>query len=170
MYQKLFELQEEITKTLANRKRLEIIHLLRDKELSVSDMVSMLGLRQSNLSQHLSVLRSVDIVLTRRDGSTIYYSLSDKRISKAHELIRDFLKKTHKLDDDTLLLMNKKDAEVYPIIVDPVCGMRLSLPDIAYSQQFENSTYYFCAEGCKNKFTKSPKRFSKLKVKERVLV
>ncbi len=159
MYQKLFELQEEITKTLANRKRLEIIHLLRDKELSVSDMEAMLGIRQSNLSQHLSVLRSVNIVLTRRDGNTIYYSLSDKRISKAHELIRDFLKKTHKLDDDTLLLMNKKDEEIYPIIVDPVCGMRLSVSDIAYSQKYENNSYYFCAEGCNRMFTKNPRKY-----------
>src|SRR3989338_7134390 len=122
-------------------------------------MGSMLGIKQPNLSQHLSVLRSVNIVLTRRDGNTIYYSLSDKRISKAYELIRDFLKKTHKLEDSMLLLMNKKDEEIYPIIVDHVCGMRLSLLDIMYSEKYSGKSYYFCAAGCRYEFVKNPKKY-----------
>ena len=55
LYHRLFSLQEDVFKTIASRKRLEIIQLLKIRELSVSEMVEMLGVRQSNLSQHLSL-------------------------------------------------------------------------------------------------------------------
>jgi DNA-binding transcriptional ArsR family regulator len=72
MYQKLFKLQEDTLKVVANQKRLEIIQLLNNRELPVNEMVEMLGIRQANLSQHLSLLREAKIVTTRRDGVVIH--------------------------------------------------------------------------------------------------
>jgi len=91
MYQKLLSFQEEVFKVLANQKRLEIIQLLSGRELSVSQMVEMLGLPQANLSQHLALLRQAKVVTSRRDGQTIYYQLSDRRMSDALDMIKNVL-------------------------------------------------------------------------------
>ena len=91
MYQKLFALQEELLEGLANHKRLEILQLLANGELTVNQMVKMLGLAQANLSQHLSILREKGIVKTRRAGKAIYYSLSNPKIIKAFDIIREIL-------------------------------------------------------------------------------
>ena len=53
----VFELQAELCKSLSDSKRLRIIHELRDGSRSVSDLAETLGLKQSNTSQHLAVLR-----------------------------------------------------------------------------------------------------------------
>ena len=87
----LFRLQAEICKTLADPKRLMILHALRDGEMSVSRLVADLGLTQSNVSQHLAILRDRGIVNTRRHGRTIYYSLAYPRIAEACDLVQSIL-------------------------------------------------------------------------------
>ena len=87
----LFALQAEICKTLADTNRLLILHQLRVGEMSVSQIVSALGLPQSNISHHLGILRDKSIVLTRREGTTIYYRLADERIATACDLVREVL-------------------------------------------------------------------------------
>ena len=170
MNRKLFKLQEDITKTLANEKRLEIIHLLKSKELSVSELASMLGVRQPNISQHLAVLRKKGIVITRREGNVIHYKLSDKKIGIACDLIRGFLRELYKFDSGIMEAINMKDNELFPFITDPVCGMRISVGEIAYSYKYGDKTYHFCAIGCKNKFLRSPKKYLRVKMAERVSV
>ncbi len=67
---------------LANEKRVQIIcHLLNGEE-SVGALAEKVGLSQSALSQHLSKLRAQELVITRRHGQVIYYSLKDERIRK----------------------------------------------------------------------------------------
>lgn len=170
MYSDLFKAQENITKTLANKKRLEIIHLLRHKELSVNDMVKMLGLRQANLSQHLSVLREEKIVETRREGNKIFYKLSDPRIADAYNLIRGFIKDKFSLNEYVIEALSKKDKDLFPIVVDPVCGMRFSYSDAFSLLSLNGTAYHFCANGCKEKFIKNPKKYIKEKIKESILV
>ena len=87
----LFKHQSAICKTLADPKRLMILHELRDEEKSVSQMVSALGLPQANVSQHLAILRERGIVTTRRDGTTIYYKLANLKIGQACDLVREVL-------------------------------------------------------------------------------
>jgi ArsR family transcriptional regulator, virulence genes transcriptional regulator len=87
----LFKHQADICKTLADPKRLMILHELRDSEASVGQLVSSLGLPQSNVSQHLAILRERGIVTTRREGTTIYYSLANPKIGEACDLVREVL-------------------------------------------------------------------------------
>jgi DNA-binding transcriptional ArsR family regulator len=87
----LFKHQADICKTLADPKRLMILHELRDSEASVGQLVSSLGLPQSNVSQHLAILRERGIVTTRREGTTIYYSLANSKIGEACDLVREVL-------------------------------------------------------------------------------
>jgi ArsR family transcriptional regulator len=84
----IFHLQAELCKSLADPKRLMIIHELREGERSVSELAEGLGLKQSNTSQHLAVLRKAGIIVPRRDGNTVYYSLVNPKIAEACDLVR----------------------------------------------------------------------------------
>lgn len=65
-----------LLKAMANEKRLQIVCLLLEKELSVTQINQQLALSQSALSQHLAILRRDNLVNTRRESQTIYYSLT----------------------------------------------------------------------------------------------
>jgi ArsR family transcriptional regulator len=88
---RLFEIQAEICKTLAQPKRLMLVHELRTGEKSVGQLSSILGISQPNVSQHLSILRKRGIAVTRREGATVYYRLSSPRIGEACDLVHNFL-------------------------------------------------------------------------------
>ena len=143
MSTELLAIEEEVFKVIANQKRIEIILLLGNRELNVSQMVDMLGLRQSNLSQHLMLLRQQGLVTVRKSGRESYYKLSDDSIAKSIRIIHDFLRKQHRIETP----IDRK--ALFPIVTDPVCGMRFSA-----SQAFDHitdedgQTYYFCASGC----------------------
>jgi DNA-binding transcriptional ArsR family regulator len=87
----LFKLQAEICKTLADPKRLMILHELREGEMSVGQLVSNLGLQQANVSQHLAILRERGIVNRRREGTSVYYGLANPKIAQACDLVREVL-------------------------------------------------------------------------------
>ena len=66
-----------LMKAMASPVRLKILCSLVEGEMAVGAMVERIGLREANVSQHLSLLRRDGVVATRRDGQTIYYRLSD---------------------------------------------------------------------------------------------
>jgi len=81
-------LQAEFCKGMAHPKRIQILRTLKGGEKSVSELAKLTGLPQANVSQHLAVLRQLGLLSTRRDGSNIYYAVSDRRIIEACELVR----------------------------------------------------------------------------------
>jgi len=74
-----------LLKALANRHRLIIICQLSEKERSVGELAALLNIRDSTVSQHLALLRKDRLVTARRDGQTIWYSISS---APARELVR----------------------------------------------------------------------------------
>ena len=85
----------DIFRALAHPTRIAIIEMLRDEgEVPVNAVFDQLGLEQSNVSQHLAVLRSKHLVVTRKDGNHVYYSLRDKVIGEVLDLMRQFFQ-TH---------------------------------------------------------------------------
>ena len=72
----------KILKSLGNQRRLEILTCLSEQELSVGQLERKIKISQSALSQHLGRLRRDDIVTTRREAQTIYYSLYNENIRK----------------------------------------------------------------------------------------
>lgn len=76
-----------ILKAISNAKRLEILHQLNGKELSVGTMESLVKLSQSALSQHLAVLRRAKVVKTRRSAQTIYYSIDSQLVIDVLKLL-----------------------------------------------------------------------------------
>jgi ArsR family transcriptional regulator, virulence genes transcriptional regulator len=87
----IFEMHAEFCRMIASSKRLMIIQLLAKKEMSVSNIARSLGLQQSNISQHLRVMRSQHIVEPRKDGQTVYYRLTNSRLAKVCADIRSIL-------------------------------------------------------------------------------
>jgi DNA-binding transcriptional ArsR family regulator len=79
-----------LLKSLANESRLMVMCVLAEGEISVGKLNQRIDLSQSALSQHLAILRKQDLVKTRRESQTIYYSLSDNKaislINKLHDI------------------------------------------------------------------------------------
>lgn len=69
-----------VLRTLANEDRLLLLCQLSQGEMSVSELEDTLEIRQPTLSQQLGVLRTENLVQTRRDGKRIYYSIADQKI------------------------------------------------------------------------------------------
>jgi ArsR family transcriptional regulator len=89
--EKIFELHADGCKVFSNAKRLEILNTLRDKEMTASDLIEKIGLSKVNLSQHMSILKSKGVVLSRREGVNIYYRISNAKIIQACDLMREVL-------------------------------------------------------------------------------
>ena len=74
-------------RALNHKLRLQIIRLLQDKgEMTVTEIYSKLKLEQSVASQHLAILRRAGIVITRRDGKFIFYTLNPVRIEEIYNI------------------------------------------------------------------------------------
>ena len=87
----VFELQAEVCKTIANPKRIEIIHALKTGERTVTELVNILGVPKANVSQHLAVMRTKGVLRARREGVNIYYSLTNPKVTQACMLMREVL-------------------------------------------------------------------------------
>ncbi len=74
-------------KALANQNRLLILCNLIDGEKSVGELERVIGLRQPTLSQQLARLRSGNLVRTRRDAKSIYYSIADEDIRSVLQVL-----------------------------------------------------------------------------------
>lgn len=86
-------LQAEILKTLANPRRLEIIHRLAQGPCEVGRLAEEIGASQPNISQHLSVLRAAGIVDAERDGREVRYRLADPDVITACNVMRGVLQR-----------------------------------------------------------------------------
>lgn len=77
-------------KALSHPARIQILEYLRDGERPAGEIMEALGLEQSNASQHLAVLRGKDILVARRQGTTVYYSARDPMIFEVLDLLRRY--------------------------------------------------------------------------------
>jgi len=84
----LYKLQADFCKAMAHPTRIHILRSLKPGERTVNELARLVGVTQANASQHLAILRQFGLLNTRRDGSSIYYSISDHRIVEACELVR----------------------------------------------------------------------------------
>jgi ArsR family transcriptional regulator len=95
MNKKLIDRDEDILqaslaiKSIAHPLRLKILCVLGSEEVSVQEIVDSVGTSQSNISQHLALLRDKGVLCTRKDANRVYYRISDHRTLKLVELMRD---------------------------------------------------------------------------------
>jgi ArsR family transcriptional regulator len=81
-------LHAQVCGGLADPVRILILYVLAEESRSVGDIVNILGLTQPTVSRHLQVLRNRNLVTATREGVNVYYSLADKRIIEALDLLR----------------------------------------------------------------------------------
>lgn len=91
MSKKIYEIHADICKTLGNAKRIEILSALENRELTVSELVNILGISSANVSQHLAIMKQKGILKSRRNGNNIFYRVSNTKVIKACSLMREVL-------------------------------------------------------------------------------
>ena len=95
MENKLIDRDEDIQqasqaiKAIAHPLRLKILCVLGDSEISVQDIVEQVGTSQSNISQHLAILRDKGVLSTRKDANRVFYRIEDLRTLKLVSLMRE---------------------------------------------------------------------------------
>ena len=86
---KVYEQMAELFKAIANSKRLEILNIIKDREVTVNEISKILGTRKSNTSQHLAYLRYTGIVTAKRNGKNIFYKLVDPKIIDSCKILSE---------------------------------------------------------------------------------
>ena len=76
-------------KAMSHPLRLKILCILGDQEVSVQDIVDNVGTSQSNISQHLAILRDKGVLRTRKDANRVFYRVGDMRTLKLLGMMRD---------------------------------------------------------------------------------
>jgi DNA-binding transcriptional ArsR family regulator len=95
MANKLIDRDEDIQqaalaiKAIAHPLRLKILCVLGDQEISVQEIVEQVGTSQSNISQHLAILRDKGVLATRKDANRVFYRIGDLRTLKLVGMMRD---------------------------------------------------------------------------------
>jgi ArsR family transcriptional regulator len=85
------ELHAQFCQALADPTRIVLLYTLAEGPRNVGELASELKLSQPNVSRHLKVLRERDMVTATREGANVVYSLADKRVLKALDLMREVL-------------------------------------------------------------------------------
>ena len=76
-------------KAMSHPLRLKIISVLEDQEVSVQDIVDKVGTSQSNISQHLAIMRDKGVLSTRKDAKRVYSRVSDIRTLEVLKMMRE---------------------------------------------------------------------------------
>jgi DNA-binding transcriptional ArsR family regulator len=76
-------------KAMAHPLRLKILCVLGDEEISVQEIVDCVGTSQSNISQHLAILREKGVLRTRKDANRVYYRIGDERTLTLISMMRE---------------------------------------------------------------------------------
>nr|WP_202507260.1 metalloregulator ArsR/SmtB family transcription factor [Amycolatopsis rubida] len=87
----LYQLKAEFFKTLGHPARIRVLELLSQREHAVAEMLPEVGIEPANLSQQLAVLRRMGLVTTRKEGSSVYYSLISPQVAELMAVAREIL-------------------------------------------------------------------------------
>lgn len=105
----LYQLKAEFFKTLGHPVRIRVLELLSRREHAVSEMLAEIGIEAAHLSQQLAVLRRANLVVPRREGSAVYYSLTNPQVAELLRVARTILSGV--LTGQAELLADLKAAE-----------------------------------------------------------
>lgn len=82
-------------KAMSHPLRLRILCVLSEREISVQDIVDKVGTSQSNISQHLAILRERGILASRKDANRVYYRIGDSRTLQLIKMMQQVFCSTH---------------------------------------------------------------------------
>ena len=98
----LSQFKAEFFKALAHQLRIAVVDALRGGELGVNELSARLGVEQTTLSQQLAILRSRNIVVARKNGSNVFYSVRDPAVFRLLDVAREIFN-NHLVDVKDLL-------------------------------------------------------------------
>ncbi|WHM41527.1 metalloregulator ArsR/SmtB family transcription factor [Streptomyces sp. BPTC-684] len=87
----LYQLKAEFFKTLGHPVRIRVLELLSERDHAVSEMLPEVGCEATHLSQQLAVLRRAGLVVSRREGAAVYYTLTSPNIAELLGVARGIL-------------------------------------------------------------------------------
>ena len=87
--QEHIEMAARALKAIAHPLRLKILCVVGDQEACVQDIVEAVGTSQSNISQHLAILREKGVLLTRKDAKRVFYRVGDQRTLQLVGMMRE---------------------------------------------------------------------------------
>jgi ArsR family transcriptional regulator len=105
----LYQLKAEFFKTLAHPARIRVMELLAEREHAVSELLPEVGIEPANLSQQLAVLRRAGLVVARKEGATVHYSLTSGEVAELLAVARRIL--TSVLAGQVELLEDLQDSD-----------------------------------------------------------
>jgi DNA-binding transcriptional ArsR family regulator len=106
----LREYKANIFQALSHPTRIAIIELLRNGEMSAGSLIEHLGVEQANASQHLAVLRSKQVVVSRREGNQVFYAVRDRLLIDVLDIMRTYF--TTHLSESLTMLNQIKSEEI----------------------------------------------------------
>lgn len=87
----IYRVKADFFKVLAHPARIRILEILREGERSVGDLVPEVGIESSHLSQQLGIMRRANLVQSRKEGSTVYYSVGDRALFDLLDIARSII-------------------------------------------------------------------------------
>jgi ArsR family transcriptional regulator len=91
MEDRIYAYHADMCKVFSHPKRLELINVLRDREMSVGELSQVLGLSPANLSQHLAMMKERHILLSRKEGNQVLYRIANPRLLEIFDMMREML-------------------------------------------------------------------------------
>lgn len=105
----LYQAKAEFFKTLGHPARIRALELLSEREHAVAELLPLVGVEATSLSQQLAILRRAGLVVSRKEGSTVIYSLTSPQVADLLAVARRIL--TEVLTGQVELLADLRDEE-----------------------------------------------------------
>jgi len=104
----LFERHAEMCKVFSHASRLMILHVLREREMTVAAIAEKLGVVLGTVSPHLLMMKQRGVLLSRKQGNQVFYRLANPKMLLAFDLIREIL---HEQMQQEILLAKKLEQK-----------------------------------------------------------
>ncbi len=110
MEKDLYRRHADFCKVLAHPMRLEVIDLLHDREMAVTELAERLEVSVGNLSQHLNLMKQRRVLESRKEGNSVIYRLANPKMTKACGLIREILFEQMQQDNALFKRLDRSQA------------------------------------------------------------
>lgn len=90
----IYEVKAQFFKTLGHPARIRVLEILREGERSVAELRPLVGIEASHLSHQLAILRRAGVVRSRREGSSVVYAVTDRRVFDLLQVAKEILSGT----------------------------------------------------------------------------
>jgi ArsR family transcriptional regulator, virulence genes transcriptional regulator len=110
MERELYKWHADMCKVFSHPTRLEILNVLRAREIPVTELAKRLGVAIGNLSQHLNMMKQRRVLASRKEANNVYYRLANPKVLKAFDLMREILLEQMRRESDVVRELERAQA------------------------------------------------------------